>query len=443
VLDPPLAAAMPTVSRLAREGCGGVLESTLPPITVPAWTTMLSGRDPGELGLYGFRNRRSYRYGDLSYATSRSVRYPRVWDYLTRAGEPSIVVGLPQTSPPPPLEGVLVSGFEGPVDGRFTSPPAARERVEEAVGEYVFDVEDFRRAELDDVLETVYLMTERRFRLARHLVRSEPWRFAIVHEIGPDRLHHCFWRFHDPEHPRHDPSSRHAGAIVDYYRFLDGHVAELVEAAGPEAAVLVASDHGAVAMHGAVCVNEILRQAGLLTLRTEPPRPVPLDPEQVDWPRTVAWAEGGYYARVFLNVAGREPEGALRPEDRPAAVERLKELLGTVELEDGRVLRNRVHEPSELYARVRGLAPDLLVFFEGERWRSIGTVGGGARHAATNDTGADDANHARDGMYALRVPGGAPRGRRDASILDIAPTLLALLGHRPENGVRGTDLLAA
>jgi predicted AlkP superfamily phosphohydrolase/phosphomutase len=443
VLEPPLAATMPTVSQLVREGTGGALESTLPPITIPAWTCMLSGRDPGELGLYGFRNRRSFRYGDLVQATSLSVRFPRIWDYLTRARERSIVVGLPQTSPPPLIEGVLVCGLEGPIDGGpYTSPPEFRSRVEDIVGEYLFDVTEFRHASLDGVLERTYRMTERRFRLMRRLVTTEPWRFAILHEIGPDRMHHCFWRFHDPLHPRHEPGSPYANAIVDYYRFLDEQVAELLDAAGPDTVALVVSDHGAVAMHGGVRVNEVLRQAGLLTLRKEPVTVVPFNPELVDWSRTVAWAEGGYYARIFLNVRGREREGVVQPQRRQETIKRVKELLQTIVLDDGRMLENRVYEPHELYARVRGLPPDLLVFFEGDRWRSVGEVGG-ARQVSSNNTGADDANHSRAGMYALRLPGGGSRPKRDASILDIAPTLLKQLGQQPEPGLTGSDLLAA
>jgi predicted AlkP superfamily phosphohydrolase/phosphomutase len=444
ILEAPLSATMPTVARLAREGLSGRLESTLPPITVPAWTSMMSGRDPGELGLYGFRNRRSYHYDDMVYASSQTVRYPRIWDYLTRAGEPSIVVGMPQTSPPPPIKGVLVCGFEGPLgDGQYTHPPHLRERVEDTVGDYLFDVPEFRLAALDDVIATTYLMTERRFRLARRLLAEEPWRFAAVHEIGPDRMHHCFWRFHDPLHLRHEPTSPYRHAIVDYYRYLDGEVAELLDAVGDDTSVLVASDHGAVAMHGGIRVNEILRQAGLLTLHEEPTGDTPFTPDLVDWSRTSAWAAGGYYARVFLNLAGREHEGVVLPAERRGVTARIVQLLSTIALDDGRVLRNRVHEPRELYARVRGLPPDLLVFFENESWRSVSGVGGGARHVTANDTGADDANHSRAGMYTLRASGGEPGRRRDASILDIAPTLLGLLGHPPERGLTGTDLLAA
>ncbi|BCJ65781.1 alkaline phosphatase family protein [Polymorphospora rubra] len=443
VLEAPMDTLMPTVAGLARRGIGGVLRSTLPPITVPAWTSMLTGRDPGELGVYGFRNRRSFGYDDLVMANSTSVRLPRLWDRLTSAGRPSIVVGVPQTSPPPAIDGVLVSGFEGPIaGGAYTHPAGLATEIDRVVGEYLFDIPDFRSAGLPDVLRTARLMTERRFTLMRHLVTTRDWDFAMLHEIAPDRMHHCFWRYHDERHPGHPPDSPYRDAIRDYYRFLDERVAELIDAAGPETAVLVASDHGATAMHGGVCVNEILREAGLLTLRAEPDGPTPLTADMVDWSRTRVWGEGGYYARIFLNVAGREPAGIVPREQVPDLIEQIRDLFGVTDLGPAGILRNAVHTPAELYRRVRGIPPDLLAFFGEEKWRAIGSVGFGQRWVRTNDTGVDEANHSRNGMFALAAPGLAAGAPRTASILDVTPTMIDLLGLDPDPTLPGESLLA-
>lgn len=96
---------LPNLRRLMESGLHGNLESCLPPITVPAWTCMTTGKDPGTLGIYGFRNRRDYSYNGLSTATSLDVREPHLWDLLSRAGKKTIAVGVPQTFPivrPPP-----------------------------------------------------------------------------------------------------------------------------------------------------------------------------------------------------------------------------------------------------------------------------------------------------------------------------------------------------
>jgi len=446
VISPQSLAELPNLRRLVEEGLSGPLESTLPPITVPAWSSMMTGRDPGELGVYGFKNRRSYDYGDLLFATSGMVRFPRVWDFVGQAGGQSIVIGVPQTSPPPAIQGVLISGFEAEgadlADGAaFARPPEIAAEIREVVGDYVFDVDDFRNVPRETVIAKAWRMTEQRYRLMEHLLATRPWDFAMLCEIAPDRLHHCFWSDHDPAHRRHDPASPHRDVIRDYYRYVDGWIGRLRERLPADTIFLVVSDHGARAMEGGVCVNEVLRQAGWLTLKEEPAEPMPLRPQQVDWSRTRAWGEGGYYARIFLNLAGREPQGTIPLERKDEARRELTGLLGTIALPDGPTLTNRVVWPEHAYRAVRGLAPDLIVLFADLAWRSLGTIGHGRLWLQGNDTGVDEANHAQDGLYVLHAPGG-PAGQRRASILDITPTLLDLLGLEGPGDLSGESLLA-
>lgn len=436
-------AELPNLRRLALAGISGPLESTMPPITVPAWTSMLTGRDPGELGIYGFRNRRTFDYGDLVSASSGMVSFPRLWDYVAEAGGDSIVVGVPQTSPAPAVRGVLVSGFEAQgLEGITSCHPAdLTSEIDRVVGDYRFDVASFRHSPLDQVLTQIYAMTESRFKLMSHLLNTRHWDFAMLCEIAPDRLHHCFWSYHDPLHPRYKTESLYRNVICDYYRYLDDWIGCLVQLVGPECGVLIVSDHGAKAMLGGVCINEILLETGWLVLREIPSQPIPLQPQLVDWTRTRAWAEGGYYARIFLNIKNREPQGVIPIGQRNEVRLELSRLLETLSLPFGPTIKNDVLWPEDLYRRVRGIPPDLLVFFGGLNWRSLGTVGHGRTWLVGNDTGLDEANHARDGFFLFQGPGVSHRGQR-ASILDIAPTALQWLCLTPPDDLTGTSLLA-
>ena len=447
VIAPESLEELPNLRRLVAGGLSGPLESTIPPITVPAWSSMMSGRDPGELGVYGFKNRRSYDYGDLLFATSGMVRFPRVWDFVGQAGGQSIVIGVPQTSPPPAIQGVLISGFESEgvdlTDGAaFTRPPEIAAEILSVVGDYLFDVDNFRNIPRQEVLDKAYRMTEIRCRLMAHLLRTRPWDFAMLCEIAPDRLHHCFWSDHDPKHRRHQPGSPYRTAIRDYYRFVDEWIGRLLEQMPPGCNFLVVSDHGAKAMDGGVCINEVLRQEGWLTLKEEPTEPGPLRPRDVDWSRTRAWGEGGYYARIFLNVKGREPQGIVPFEQRDEVRRELSELLRSIDLPDGPTLTNRVVWPEHAFRAVRGLAPDLIVLFADLSWRSLGTMGHGRLWLVGNDSGVDEANHAQDGLYLIHGEG-VPSGHRRASILDITPTLLDILGLEAPGDLTGSSLLGA
>ena len=116
---------------------------------------------------------------------------------------------------------------------------------------------------------------------------------------------------------------------------------------------------------------------------------IPLSKAKVDWSRTKAWGDGGYYARVFLNVAGREPNGIIAPEDYEKVREELVAGLKAIRDENGQEMGTQVFRPEQLYKKVRGVAPDLIVYFGDLYWRSVGTVGGGRIHTFENDTGPD------------------------------------------------------
>jgi predicted AlkP superfamily phosphohydrolase/phosphomutase len=206
--------------------------------------------------------------------------------------------------------------------------------------------------------------------------------------------------------------------------------------------VLVVSDHGAKRMDGGICVNEWLRQEGYLVLRDEPKGAVRLTPDLIDWPRTTAWGEGGYYSRVFLNVEGREPEGKVAPGDYERVRGELKEKLEALGDDEGRPIGTVAHRPEDLYDEQKGIPPDLLVYFGDLYWRSVGQVGTGTVHVFENDTGPDDANHAHEGLYVLAAEG-VPAGERPVRDLrDIAPTILDLLGEPVPADMEGRSLLA-
>jgi predicted AlkP superfamily phosphohydrolase/phosphomutase len=422
---------MPNLQALAERGVAARLRSTIPPITIPAWTAMMTSHDPGMLGIYGFRNRSSYEYDALRVVNSNDVRARTVWNHLSRHRLKSLVMGVPQTYPPKPLNGIMVSDFTTPnKEVVFTYPPGVQGLLDQiAGGEYVIDVKDFRSEDKDALLQGVQQMTTARFRAFRALLKADDYDFAMVVEMGPDRLHHGFWRFCDPTHRLYEPGNRYRDVAHNYYLTLDEEIGRTVEAAGDGASIMVVSDHGAQAMEGAICVNEWLQQQGYLKLKEQPSAPKPLTADMIDWSQTKAWGEGGYYARLFLNVAGREPLGTIQPGTYEAVRDALVTELSAIQDEQGRCIGTRVFRPEEVYRKVNGIPPDLIVYFGDLRWRSAGSVGVGSIHQRENDTGPDDANHAPDGVFVWDQ--GANSGVRISerySIYDVAPTILRFFG---------------
>ncbi|MBN2448039.1 MAG: alkaline phosphatase family protein [Phycisphaerae bacterium] len=434
---------LPNLRRLMQSGLHGNLESCLPPITVPAWTCMTTGKDPGELGIYGFRNRRDYSYDRLGTATSLDVRQPRVWDLLGQAGKQTIAVGVPQTFPiARPPKGCMVTCFLTPsIESDYTHPISLKREIAGLVGEYMVDVPEFRTDDKTRLAEQINVMTDKRFAVCRHLLRTKPWDLFFMVEIGVDRIHHGFWRYMDREHHGYTPGNPFENVIHDYYVRVDGLIGQLLgELDLSKTAVWVVSDHGSKRLEGGVCFNDWLIREGLLVMKEPATEPRRFAFDDVDWSRTRVWGEGGYYGRCFINVEGREPHGIV-PKSRYETLR--DELIARLEaLTDpqGRPTGTRAYRPEAIYRDVNGVPPDLLVIFGDLRWRSVGTVGNPEIHTRENDTGPDDANHSQQGLYILSHPS-LKTARQDASLYDVTPTILNILGHPIPADIRGRALV--
>ncbi|HEX9036463.1 MAG TPA: alkaline phosphatase family protein [Ktedonobacterales bacterium] len=436
---------LPTFSRLMDQGIYARLESCMPPITVPAWMSMLTSKDPGQLGVYGFRNRVEHTYRETAVANSTYIKEPVVYDVLSQHNKHVVLVGIPCTYPPRQVNGEMVTCFLTPgLQSQFTWPPELREEVLEVTPDYMFDVRDFRTENKDYLLQQIYQMTDRRFTLVRHLMETRPWDFFMFVEMGTDRIHHGLWKYMDPQHRKHPGPTPLTHAIREYYRYLDAQIAGLLAQVGEDTTVLVVSDHGAKRMDGGICINDWLIREGYLVLKERPQSTMPLEKAQIDWERTRVWGAGGYYARIFFNVRGREPNGCVAPEDYESLRNELTAKLEAMQDDQGHPLGNRVARPEWTYHAVRNIAPDLIVLFGDLLWRSVGTVGNGSIYTFENDTGPDDANHAQFGMFIMRDKRLAARGEiAPRHLMDVAPTILQALDVPIPDDMRGTPVQLA
>lgn len=424
---------LPTLSSLADKGLWGELDSSIPAITVPAWSSMLSGKDPGELGIYGFRNRADYSYDKMFIATGNYVREKRVWDYLSDAGKESLVIGVPQTFPVKPLKGNLIAGFLTPsTESAFTYPESLKREVLSIAPEYDVDVRQFRTDDKDWLLRQIWEMTDKRFRVVDQLLAAKDWDFFMLMEIGVDRIHHGFWSYHAPDHRRYESGNPFEHAIHDYYVHIDRKLQEWLDRIPQDTVIMVVSDHGAKTMQGGICVNEWLRREGYLVLEEEPPEGTltRFDDLKVDWSRTKVWGSGGYYGRIFMNVEGREPLGTIPAGEYSAFRDELAEKLAAIPDHEGNPIGTRAFKAEDIYRLVKNVAPDLLVYFGNLDWRSVGSVGHGGVYTFENDMGPDDCNHAQNGMaiyFDPQHPGGGQE-LRGAQLMDVAGTVLDHMG---------------
>jgi predicted AlkP superfamily phosphohydrolase/phosphomutase len=431
--------------RLMDLGVYGPLESVVPPVTVPAWMCMSTSQDPGSLGVYGFRNRSDHSYDKPALASSASIETLAIWDHLAREGKKSVTVGVPPNYPPRHVNGVSIGCFLTPdtVKDEFTYPPDLKAKINELVGEYPVDVKNFRTEKKDWLKQEIFSMNGKQWAVVRWLLSEQEWDYFHFVDIGLDRMQHGFWSYFDPRHVQFEPDNPYQDAIPEYYRLLDEQVGSVLELLDDNTILLVVSDHGAQRLDGGFAINEWLVREGLLVLNEYPKTLTPFEKLNVNWSKTKAWSEGGYCARVFFNVQGREPQGVVPASEYESFQNEMKTRLESLPGENTQKMKSLAFKPREIYRNVRNVAPDLIVYIGELYWRSIGTVGHANLHVQEKDTGLDGCNPAQHGMFILTAPNCPLSGEYEgAGLLDMAPTLLDLAGYEIPETMQGRSLVA-
>lgn len=426
---------------LSGRGVYGRLQSGPPWAGVNAWLSLFTGLDAGQLGVYGAEQRRNHSYAAPTPLDSRAVRAARLWDTLSRADYRVGVVGAPLTTPATPLNGRMVgdassaeqvvaypSSFGQQLAGWLADEPATAIVQGDA---------------LDRLIGAAYARSEQRFRLARRMLARESYDAFVLCDDGIATVQRALWHTLDVTHMRYIPHHTFAAAISTFYRFVDDQVAELLEVVDNDTVIALVSACGAQALDGELALNDWLIGEGELRLLGQPDASGTLDLDTVDWPNTRAWA--GSNGALYLNLAGREPQGAVAPEQAQALLASLAERIAALRPPTAVPLEGPTFEayrPAALYAATQGVAPDLQVLGVRPGWRASSGVGQRATWLTARADPLDAAYESQRGLVAIydpRHPGGG-RELEGATIYDILPSLLALFGLKPPPRARGQAL---
>ncbi len=391
------------IRRLIEEGQKWLMRTCHPPITVPAWMVMFTGKTPGELGIYGFRHRRPGEF-DYYIVNSSFIKTPTLWDDAGKKGLKVGVYGVPPTYPPRLVHGFMVTDFTTPgPDKPYTFPPWLRRELESRIGPTVFDIV-YRSHDKDRVARDLFHMLENHLRQVEYLATRKQWDLFVYVEISVDRAHHAFWKYFDKNHPRYEYHPMYSSVIPKVYKRIDEWFEKLHRRLPKDTIIVVASDHGVKPMKGAFTINQWLIEQGYLKLKEDTTTLKPgtdLRRDLIDWEHTIAWAWGGYYSRVFINLKGREKQGAVDPKYYEETLRQLKRDLERIRGPNGERWDNKAYTPQELYPEVRGDAPDLMVYLDDLWWRPAGTIGWQTNYLPENDRGPDDAVHDWLGVLAV------------------------------------------
>jgi predicted AlkP superfamily phosphohydrolase/phosphomutase len=335
---------MPRLAEVVSRGTLLQMDTSIPDISSVAWTSFMTGANPGRHGVYGFLDLQPGSY-KIYFPNSRHIRSQTLWDVLGRAGRRSVVINVPSTYPARELNGVLISGFVAVDISKATYPPELAARLTQA--DYRIDV-DARKVQQshDALMEDVLTTLERRVAVLLDLFDHEQWDLFIGVITETDRLQHFFMdAIEDPAHKYHS-------AFRDFYRRVDSFIGQVAQRLKDEA-LFIMSDHGFTPIRQQVYLNRWLIDNGFLKLK--------------DGARSIEDIAEGSVAfvldpgRVYVNVRGRYPAGAVEAADRPRVLDEIK--TGLLELaSDGEPLVKRIYERDELFhGPCLEAAPDLCV----------------------------------------------------------------------------------
>lgn len=484
------AGELPNIARILREGVHGELESEKPPITPPAWASMMTGLNPGRHGIFHFVRRELGTY-NLKLVDSRNFAGKDLLSILGRRGWTAAAFSVPMTYPPFPVNGgYMLSGIPVPLEGDSMCWPRSLKREFDAFlghpyrpdvdfAPYEGDVEK-ERDDLDmyaRLRDELFAVERDRLRLCREWLRRQPTDLYFCVVSVTDRIQHYFWKFQDRSHAgwTEEGERRFGGVIQDAYRLADEFVGAIREEVGEDCPIALVSDHGFGPYTMDFFVNTWLERVGLLTRRRVPyftwgrtiladavarlgmpwlarrlgplaripvVRPkikrVP-DARDVIWEKTRAFAA---MHGICLNVKGREPKGVVEPgEEYRRTVVEVEQLLYALQGPDGEPVVDATAVADRTY---RGPftreAPDVQFMMRGlsclpkEDW-------GRRELFQIRRTAGISGQHRFAGLFALAGPGIA-RGRilEGMHIQDTTPTLFHAVGEPVPGWMDGQPL---
>lgn len=493
---------LPNLARFMEGGSWGQLASTIPAISPVAWTTSVTGVNPGKHGIFDFLCRQPDTY-KMKVMNASMRRTKPVWTLLSEAGKKVAVMNVPMTYPPDEVNGVMISGLGTPsLNCPFTHPGTLKDDIMKKFGKYYLNLRDVpeprqRMANEVKMIQRLCDLIEHRFEVAAYLLELGRWDFFMVVFMETDTAQHTFWCLIDPTHPLYDEKKAHeyGDAIFKIYKKIDEKIGHWLEAFGEDTTFIVMSDHGAGPFYKPFFIQNWMVKNGYLNvsktlanslsaqglrqflsrsvsatkkllpnkLKERLRRSMPGLREKIitselvsniNWEKTLAFSEGAAPG-IFINVKEKAPKGTVSPgKSYEDLLDKLtSDLLAIKDPETGKKIVEAVHRTNDIYrGDCLGYAPDLCVCWNNGYHGITGWL------TMLHKFGSDGKNtcfgtlkknqwtgaHRSNGIIQLKGPH-ICRGTKlqGSQIADVTPTVLYLLGFEIPQEIDGKVLEVA
>ena len=474
IIEPLVKAGrLPSFASFMQEGVWGKLKSTVLPVSPPAWTSFMTGKNPGKHGIFGFVTPLAGEY-KARLVTGQDIKARPFWEYL-KPEEKIGLVEVPMTYPPKPINGVMISGMMVPSHFKvFTHPASLHTELIRELGDYPIDIWLQKYAHKGDLLEglrALYYYTSFRQKAALYLLKKRgPFDFFMVVFRGTDFVQHYAFKFLDKDYVKEHPEEgeKFGEVIYQFYEKMDTYIAEIMQKVDKDCTIIVMSDHGGGPLKKYFYINSWLIKEGYLKLkrgvkknqiklrkrplervfkrlhlehllpaslrRAKLPLPCVIEyppDELVDWENTKAYANLIWTDGVIrINLKGREPQGSVSEKEYESLKDEIKEkLLSLIDPETGKPFIEAVYKREEIYhgPYVKD-APDILIITKNIEYAfKIDLVEGKFLEKPLDPS---PATHRMDGIFFMKGPA-VCKGKKlkNLNITDVAPTVLYLMGY--------------
>jgi len=398
---------LPILEECIRQGTRSALLSTPLSNSAQAWSSFITGKNPGKHGIYDFFETLPYSYGvrflNASFRSGKSL-----WRMVSEAGKKVGIINVPITYPAEEVNGFLIPGLDSPgMNGNFAYPRGLMEEINEHIGEYVLEAGIWgyiRRGKPQIALEKLLEMVKTRTAAAKYLIQNKDWDLFMVVYTATDKVQHHFWKYIDPMRPEFSKDYSYSSAILQVYQQIDRSIGELISLA-PDASVIIMSDHGAGASsRNTMFINRWLQKEGFfyfkdsagisgrwsrlkyiflekinnkikkffprkskeILLRLFPKLRDKVDSvlflPGIDWSRTVAYSRENHPA-IFINTKGREAKGIVEPGKKYEGIRNqlIKKLQKLRDPDSGQLIIGKIVRSEDVYNGPKKFkAPDII-----------------------------------------------------------------------------------
>ncbi|MFC1576147.1 alkaline phosphatase family protein [Candidatus Omnitrophota bacterium] len=334
---------MPNTRQLISQGIFKKMQSSVPEISSVAWSSIITGCNPAEHGIFGFTDFAPGTYR-LCFPNFNNLQRPPFW---TQIGGKSVIINIPSTYPVRELNGIHISGFISLDLERSVYPQSLVPKLKEM--DYALDVDSEKASKSYDLfLNDLDKTLKARIKSYRYLWDSQDWQVFMLVFTGTDRLMHFLWDAYESE------THKHNAAFLDHFRQIDDVIGEIADRIGDNDDFIMLSDHGFERLEKDVYVNHVLKKEGFLKLQDTP---------DATW-RHIDYSTKAFAldpARIYINLKNKYPRGSVESRDKEKILKDLIILFDSLEI-DGKKAIKDIHRKEEIYSGpLMNKAPDLVL----------------------------------------------------------------------------------